>query len=520
MVLQVVIYFLAQFTNVISINTFIVFVRLYWFEKRFQHVVKEAMSWRRTRSRSRTNTQGLEERGEAAEKRGVDGRNIVVFDRSGMRLGSEVGSTEQEKPAGDPESSSNSSDGRKPSGAEGDGTQKTEQQPQLVRNITFADDVASPNARSPERMPERLSPEQNIAFLERQRDLDNNETLRIPGPRESDLGQGPEALQDPDMPMSPEVEGQDRHITFPNAEPSKTRSTIPGLSYPTSTVGRSHGTTSALERRPSAYRLRRSSGTFSRMSRTTTTQNVPAPYLSWQPTIGRNSAFIDLTEEQREELGGIEYRSLKLLAVILVCKYKLFCFPLDWVQLCPNNFAAYFIGWHLIGVVNFLPWIVRTEPWGSIVDSDGINRVWWYETPNYPLSLKCLILIRGIFTPATLFNDLGFTLTPDSMESFQGAVWIVLLGGFLVVIGNTGFPCLLRFMIWLGSIIVPRTSAIWEELRFLLDHPRRCFTLMFPSTATWVLFGILIVLNGLDLIFFVILDVCICTSTFGVAYFT
>ena len=44
------------------------------------------------------------------------------------------------------------------------------------------------------------------------------------------------------------------------------------------------------------------------------------PYLSWTPTIGRNSAFIDLTEEQREELGGIEYRALKTLALILVCK--------------------------------------------------------------------------------------------------------------------------------------------------------------------------------------------------------
>jgi hypothetical protein len=44
------------------------------------------------------------------------------------------------------------------------------------------------------------------------------------------------------------------------------------------------------------------------------------PYLSWTPTVGRNSAFVDLTEEQREELGGIEYRSLKLLAIILVCK--------------------------------------------------------------------------------------------------------------------------------------------------------------------------------------------------------
>lgn len=42
----------------------------------------------------------------------------------------------------------------------------------------------------------------------------------------------------------------------------------------------------------------------------------PMPYLSYTPTLGRNSQFLDLTEEQREELGGIEYRSLKLLVKI------------------------------------------------------------------------------------------------------------------------------------------------------------------------------------------------------------
>ena len=176
-------------------------------------------------------------------------------------------------------------------------------------------------------------------------------------------------------------------------------------------------------------------------------------------------------------------------------------------------YAGYFVGWHLIGIVNFLPWIVKTEPWGSVVDSDGINRVWWYVF--HTCCLYVLSSYRGIFTPATLFNDLGFTLTPDSMISFQGAVWILTLGSFLIVIGNTGFPCLLRFIIWSGSKIIPKTSAVWEELQFLLDHPRRCFTLLFPSGATWVLFGILVVLNGLDLIFFIILDVSRERDSFG-----
>ena len=114
---------------------------------------------------------------------------------------------------------------------------------------------------------------------------------------------------------------------------------------------------------------------------------------------------------------------------------------------------------------------------------------------------------RGIFTPASMLNDLGFTLTPDSMVSFQEAVLPLLLGSFLIIIGNTGFPCMLRFVIWVWSLCVPSDSGLWEEFKFLLDHPRRCFTLLFPSQSTWWLFWILVALNGIDIILFIVLDV-------------
>lgn len=41
------------------------------------------------------------------------------------------------------------------------------------------------------------------------------------------------------------------------------------------------------------------------------------PFLSRQATIGRNSQFRNLTSEDREALGGVEYRSLKLLLKIV-----------------------------------------------------------------------------------------------------------------------------------------------------------------------------------------------------------
>ncbi len=194
----------------------------------------------------------------------------------------------------------------------------------------------------------------------------------------------------------------------------------------------------------------------------------PAPYLSWQPTIGRNSLFVGLTEEQREELGGIEYRALKTLALILV---------------------TYFFAFHIFGVICLTPWILHSGTYGPVVTEQGQGRVWW-----------------GFFTAASAFNDLGFTLTNNSMVSFGRAIFPLLLMTFLIVIGNTGFPCMLRFVIWVFSKLVPFGGPLWEELQFLLDHPRRCFTLLFPRQATWWLFFILVVLNGLDLIFFIILD--------------
>jgi len=42
------------------------------------------------------------------------------------------------------------------------------------------------------------------------------------------------------------------------------------------------------------------------------------PRLSREVTIGRNSTFRHLSSEDRDELGGIEYKSLKLLLKIIV----------------------------------------------------------------------------------------------------------------------------------------------------------------------------------------------------------
>ncbi len=47
-------------------------------------------------------------------------------------------------------------------------------------------------------------------------------------------------------------------------------------------------------------------------------------------------------------------------------------------------------------------------------------------------------------------------------------------------------------------------------LQFLLDHPRRCYTTLFPKAQTYWLVASLICLNGFDWIMFEILNIGVC----------
>ncbi|KAJ3537159.1 hypothetical protein NM208_g6428 [Fusarium decemcellulare] len=193
------------------------------------------------------------------------------------------------------------------------------------------------------------------------------------------------------------------------------------------------------------------------------------PFLSRQATIGRNSQFHNLTSEDRELLGGIEYRSLKLLLKIVL---------------------AYFFGLHIFGVICLVGWIQTANPkYKEYIDSTGQNRNWW-----------------AIYSAQTMVDNLGFTLTPDSMISFRDAKFPMLLMSLLAFAGNTLYPVFLRLTIWTMSKIVSKKSQMREPLAFLLNHPRRCYTLLFPSMPTWILFAIIFSLNFVDVLLIIVLD--------------
>lgn len=481
---QAMLYLGAMLCNPIVVHSFVVFVRLYWFEKRFKDVVLEARKLRRTRSKTRANTFSKEDPEQGTEIRGLKERGMTFIHNVTPPWLRQDQSKETEK----------HEDGQATNGKAIESSNSSNQEDDRLKVERSDDHLRLQTTRSTEdvRLPQLLSPEQHIRFLENQRNPNDATALRIPSPREFERGSRPENIPDhvdgallrqitsePNLPSSsekrsielnPRPEGAVTHITIDEPRFLRDRNdkstTFPRLNTRQSTLPQNQdGVEPGLHPRPTR------SNTFRSLKRSNTPRTMepaPAPYLSWQPTIGRNSFFFDLTEEQREELGGIEYRALKTLALILV---------------------GYFFLFHLLGVVCLTPWIVRSGRYSEVVEAVSQNRVWW-----------------AFFTSASAFNDLGFTLTPDSMISFNDAVFPLLLMTFLIIIGNTGFPCMLRFVIWAISKVVSKGTPLWEELRFLLDHPRRCFTLLFPGRATWILFGILVILNGVDLIFFIILD--------------
>ncbi|KAI9722991.1 MAG: hypothetical protein M1812_001440 [Candelaria pacifica] len=353
--------------NPIFINSFVVFVRLYWFEKRFQNVVSEARNSRRTRSRTKTDMKT--DRDIDHEEQGVNGRSIVVMHGDGdtNKPRQQANGAYKPDPQQDVGSTSNTATGS--SNGESADTLADERRtasspspprraPSFHRDIVFADEVKpEPLPEVDHRLPEQRSTEQHIAFLENQRNPKDKGTLRIPGPRDFDRGVVPETLADDEdggamarritSTAEPETPvgrisghtGQMNAIAESNSisqnmkrsitidEPQRPRAKAQGSAFSRMRFHQHNTNELNLPQTPSSatafsgLRNRGRSFTNSSMRSSRTQEKDPMPYLSWQPTIGRNSAFIDLTEEQREELGGIEYRALKTLALILVGQF-------------------------------------------------------------------------------------------------------------------------------------------------------------------------------------------------------
>lgn len=355
---QITMYMICMIANPIFINTFLVFVRLYWFEKRFQSVVLESQRLRRTRTKGsvRSLTQGrrdMDDDDPKLQEAGMAGKHIFVM-KPGPKTMKEAEDAERRANGDSPrnrsrrgtedenaiEDDSDTEESGEPGQSSSDASEPAAAP--FRRDIMFADEVPHPkrvrtfSSGSPE--PPQISQERNIAFLERQRNENDKQVLFIPGPRDFDRGEVPHDLDmECNSPITPRTRHHHPRIWrkdpdnasngSESARLGKTTTFDRAMSGARSTFGKrfQHTKTDGTAEdedpmKTQGLRKRGRRSSFSTFMTTRDSADGPLPYLSYQPTIGRNSTFINLTEEQREELGGIEYRSLKTLAIILCSK--------------------------------------------------------------------------------------------------------------------------------------------------------------------------------------------------------
>ncbi|KAL4064271.1 cation transport protein-domain-containing protein [Scleroderma yunnanense] len=198
----------------------------------------------------------------------------------------------------------------------------------------------------------------------------------------------------------------------------------------------------------------------------------PVPYISFDAIVGRNSAFHSLTNEQLEELGGVEYRALNVLLWLL---------------------TVYHCGIQIIAFVIFAPYMSMSRWSGDFVPPALLRTV---SPPWY-----------SFFQVVSAYTNTGMSLVDQSMIPFQTAYPVIVILIICILAGYTAFPICLRFSIWVFTKFVPADSRLHETLHFLLDHPRRCFIYLFPSHQTWFLLTVLLVLNVTDWVCFIILDI-------------
>jgi len=185
--------------------------------------------------------------------------------------------------------------------------------------------------------------------------------------------------------------------------------------------------------------------------------------------VSRNSQFYGLTEADRVKLGGVEYKAICFLAWIVPLYYVLF---------------------QLLGCLGLAAYVAVNRP--DTARANGLNP-WWV----------------GAFNGVSAFNNSGMSPLDANMTAFQTSYYMLLTMGFMILAGNTCYPIFLRLSIWSILKLMPKSES-WNErrstLRFLLDHPRRCYTNLFPSKHTWWLVSAVFVLNGTDWAAFEILN--------------
>ncbi|KAI7885216.1 cation transporter [Lichtheimia hyalospora FSU 10163] len=166
-----------------------------------------------------------------------------------------------------------------------------------------------------------------------------------------------------------------------------------------------------------------------------------------------------LTREQRYRIGGLEYRAIDFLSKMI---------------------PIWYLSVNLIGSLALRIYIASSSYAQQVLETSN-------PTPMDPWLFSFFVCISS-------FDNLGLSVLDASMVPFLNAPAPLLISAFMILLGNTGYPISLRAAIWCMHKLTPNEHTR-KTLRYLLEHPRRCYTNLFPSTQTWWLVIVVVVFN-------------------------
>ena len=174
-------------------------------------------------------------------------------------------------------------------------------------------------------------------------------------------------------------------------------------------------------------------------------QTKPVSYISFDAIVGRNSAFYSLTNEQLEELGGVEYRALNVLLWLLtvvsdfdsvspvILSKNIGAFPL---QIVPRWYPDHCF--HRNCTIYVDVQVVQRFHTSSIASSCFASMVSWSLTPNssddpqHPSRYS-------FFQVVSAYTNTGMSLVDQSMIPFQTAYPLIIISIICIFAGYTAF---------------------------------------------------------------------------------
>ncbi|ORX34133.1 cation transport protein-domain-containing protein [Kockovaella imperatae] len=210
---------------------------------------------------------------------------------------------------------------------------------------------------------------------------------------------------------------------------------------------------------------------------------VRAKVARWMPdgmehlVIGRNSRFFteELDRDAIDQLGGVEYRALRMLSYFLPLYIML-------IQIIPFAIIAIYLT-----SVSDWDYVFQMQKGAQDVT---VDKTWF-----------------SFYLTASAFSGCGMSLLDQSMVPLNHTYCVLYCLLFVIILGNHALPMMLRLLVWIACKMTREGSEMNQTLHFLLDHPRRCYLYLFPSQQTWYLTFVFVAFMGVEIFGYLVLDI-------------